>query len=273
MRFWNDDIHMVPPFLARRGRAAGSRGIPNGKDARDIAMEYCRAYADILRDPVTGLFWHDPKTIGSYQWGRGNGWAAAGYTKVMDVLEDDPEYAEDVEWLAKMLLSMSFTLKDNRNVVGTWNADVLNREKYDMPETSGSVFFVYMMAGMINRGRLPDDFIPVVQKAWHFLKLSVTDEGALMRVLPEQVLEKADQVECIKVGAEDLEIKGDQVKVTIKKLWSIQPDFPPDTGAKVQAVLPGRRLPETFTDREQGLISITNFPQDYHGDVFLFYKE
>jgi rhamnogalacturonyl hydrolase YesR len=306
MRFWNDDIHMVPPFLARRGRAAGSRGIPNGKDARDIAMEYCRAYADILRDPVTGLFWHDPKTIGSYQWGRGNGWAAAGYTKVMDVLEDDPEYAEDVEWLAKMLLSMSFTLKDNRNVVGTWNADVLNREKYDMPETSGSVFFVYMMAGMINRGRLPDDFIPVVQKAWHFLKLSVTDEGALMRVqpvgagpieedfetlsqtygvggfllaaaelsrMPEQVLEKADQVECIKVGAEDLEIKGDQVKVTIKKLWSIQPDFPPDTGAKVQAVLPGRRLPETFTDREQGLISITNFPQDYHGDVFLFYKE
>lgn len=307
MRFWNDDIHMVAPFLARRGSAAGSQGIPNGKDARKVAMEYCRAYADILRDPVTGLFWHDPRTIGLYQWGRGNGWAAAGYTKVIKALEDDPAYADDVEWLAEMLLSMAWTLKDNRNVVGTWNADVLNREKYKAPETSGTAFFVYMMAFMINEGRLSEDYIPVVQKAWQFLKLSVTDQGDLMRVqpvgggptdkdfelltqtygvggfllaaaemskLPEKALAEADQVGCIKLGVSDLEISGDKAGVEIEKLKSMRADFPADPTGRVQAVLRGRRLPPTFADTSgDGMISLTNFPLDYDGNIYMFYIE
>ncbi len=305
MRFWNDDIHMVAPFLAMRGRAAGSRGIPDGRDARGIAMEYCRAYADILRDPVTGLYWHDPKTIGLYQWGRGNGWAAAGYTKVMKILEEDPGYADDVEWLAERLLEMSFTLRDNRNIVGTWNADVLNREKYKAPETSGTAFFVYMMTYMINSGRLPDDYIPVVQKAWHFLKLSVTDDGDLMRVqpvgggpvdtdfemlsqtygvgglllaatemsrLPEKKLADADNIECVRLDTADMTVTADRAGVPIEKLRALSPDFPAELQGKVQAVLPGRRLPCTFAEAAgEGMISIANFPGDYKGYVYLFY--
>ncbi len=35
MRFWQDDVHMVAPFLAMRGRAAGSHRESPGGPAAD----------------------------------------------------------------------------------------------------------------------------------------------------------------------------------------------------------------------------------------------
>ena len=304
MLFWIDDTYMIPTFLATRGRAAGSKDIPNRKDGRAIAMEYLRAYDDVLYDRRTGLFWHDRKNIGKYMWGRGNGWAAASFYKVMKVMEQDPAYQKDAEWLRGRLVRMSKSLKENRNAVGTWNADIFNRKIYSAPETSGTVFFVYMMANMINDGYLPDEYIPVVQKAWHFLKLSVTDQGRLMRVqpvgdkpveinfemnsesfgvggfllaatamsrLPEQVLARADQVECIKLLAHDFAIKNSEAEIKIEKLRSQQPDFPTLTSGKVQAVFPGRVLPRTISDEEKKIIIVKDFPVNYQGSVYLFY--
>lgn len=186
MRFWNDDIHMVPPVLARRGRLVGSAGVPDGKDGRALAMEYLRAYADILQDKATGLYWHDRDSIGKYMWGRGNGWAAGGMVKVHEeLILSGPEWAADAAWIREQLVKMAATLKDNRNQFGTWNADVLNRAEYTEPETSGSAFFVYMLAYMVNRGYLPkDEYGPVVEKAWGFLADSVSADGHLNRTQP-----------------------------------------------------------------------------------------
>jgi len=184
MRFWQDDVHMVAPFLANRGRVVGNAGIPFGKDARELAVIYCRAYHDVLGDPDTGLYWHNPRAVGDYHWGRGNGWVAAGFYKTMKAIEDDPDYADDVEWLSERLVEMAETLKDNRNEHGTWNPDITDQENYPQPETSGSAFFTYMMTGMINDGRLGPEYKPVVEKAWAFLAGSVTENGDLTRVQP-----------------------------------------------------------------------------------------
>ena len=305
MRFWQDDVHMIAPFLAQRGRAAGSDGIPNGKDARQIAIEYCRAYADVLGDPATGLYWHNPRAKGLYHWSRGNGWVAVGYYKVMKALEEDTAYAEDAAWLQDQLIAMAPTLKDNRNAVGTWNADVLDREEYRAPETSGSAFFTYMIAGMINSGYLGDEYLPVAQKAWNFLRLSVTDEGELMRVqpagrgpiqldfemnsetygvggfllaavemskMPPAVLARADQVECIRLAPSELEFAPAGAMVSVAKLRNLRPDFPKDPAGRVQAVMAGQRLCPTVSDPASGIIGFCALPPDLDRDLFIFYQ-
>ncbi len=304
MRFWNDDLHMVPPFLARRGKIAGSAGIPDGKDGRDIAMEYCRAYSEVLEYPDTGLYWHDPRAIGDYQWGRGNGWVAAGHTKIYKALEEEKKYEKDRKWLADKLRKMASTLKKNRNITGTWNADVLDRETYDMPETSGSAFFVYMMAAMINHGELPaDEYLPVVRKAWHFLRLSVDRNGALMRVQPvgrgpvkrdfemnsetygvggfllaasevsrmgPEVWREADKTECVKVAAADWDVDESGARTELKRLREKAADFPQNAAGNVQAVIPGRRLPETRVAKGTLIVEGLGAPSPEF--IFVFYR-
>jgi len=305
MLFWIDDTYMIPTFLAARGQAAGNKDIPNKKDGRAIAMEYLRVYDDVLYDQKTGLYWHDRKNIGKFNWSRGDGWAAAGFYKVMKVMEQDPAYQKDAQWLRSRLVRMSLALKENRNPVGTWNADILNREVYSAPETSGTVFFVYMMANMINDGYLPDEYIPVVQKASHFLSLSVTDQGRLMRVqpvgdepvefdfemnsesfgvggfllaatamsrLPEPVLARADQVECVKLSSDDFAVKNNDAEIKIEKLRALRPDFPASAFGKVQAVFPGKVLPKTAPDEDKKIIVGSDFPVNYQGPVHLFYE-
>ncbi len=305
MLFWVDDLYMVPTFLAARGQAAGAYQIPNGKDARTISMEYAQAYTDILRDGQSGLFWHDRWNVGKYLWGRGNGWAVAAFYRILKVMESDPKYRADADWIDGLLVSMAKSLKDNRNTVGTWNTDIIARQTYWMPETSGSGLIVYMMANMIADGKLSPDYLPVVQKAWHFLKLSVSDDGRLMRVQPvgnkpvnidfennsesfgvgafllaatamsrlsPEVLAQADQVECVRLSVSELTLSRDQASVSPDKLRGINPDFP-EAYPKVQAVFPGKPLPKTRVDADGKQIIISGFPQNYRGNIYLFYEK
>lgn len=304
MRFWQDDIHMVTPFLAMRGRAAGSKGMPGGKDGRELAMIYCRAYHDVLGDPATGLYWHNPKAVGDYHWGRGNGWVAAGFYKVMKILEEDPAYADDAEWLRERLAEMMATLKDNRNEVGTWCPDIGNCEEYGQPETSGSAFFTYVMASMIADGYLGDEYVPVVQKAWNFLRLSVGDDGFLMRVqpvgrgpikddfenktetygigafllaatamsrLPEDVVENAGQAECVHFKSENLKNRTGEFSIFLDLVQEKDPGFPADFKS-VQLVVGGKPMPETLFDKEAKAIYSKGLGSRGPGDdVYLFY--
>ena len=76
--FWVDSYFMLPPFLA----AAGEYG---------EALRQIWGYADVLYDKGAGLFhhiWDDAagKFIRADFWGVGNGWAAAGLARVVDLL-------------------------------------------------------------------------------------------------------------------------------------------------------------------------------------------
>jgi unsaturated rhamnogalacturonyl hydrolase len=305
MRFWQDDMHMVPPFLAMRGRAAGSKGMPGKIDARDVAMIYCRAYWDILGDKDTGLYFHNRDALGEFHWGRGNGWVAAGHLKVMRVLEEDPAYSSDAAWLEERLLQMAAALKDNRNNVGTWNADVINREKYVMPETSGTSFFTYMMANMLNNGQLSEDYLPVVQKSWNFLRMSVQEDGTLMRVQPvgrgpiqddfemltetygvggfllsavemskmtDDVNAKSIKVECVEACINDISTRGADLVIPTDIIAAKAKGFPKNPEGKVQAVIPGARLPVTKVNINTGKIVLKDASTTRRNSIYIFYK-
>jgi len=77
-RIWVDSMYMAPPFLALAGE-------------REEAIRQLRGYRHILRDPATGLYRHiwdeDTKTFTRAAfWAVGNGWAAAGITRVIATL-------------------------------------------------------------------------------------------------------------------------------------------------------------------------------------------
>jgi rhamnogalacturonyl hydrolase YesR len=75
---WVDACYMAPPFLAVAGRP-------------DEAVRQLAGYRRTLRDPRTGAFFHiwdegKQRFQRGLLWGVGNGWAAAGMTRVIRAL-------------------------------------------------------------------------------------------------------------------------------------------------------------------------------------------
>jgi hypothetical protein len=203
-RYWQDDLYTLVPFLAMRGSTRD--GLPGDGLARDLAYEWIEAYASdhrksldsapdgdvpslfvprgpFLRDPATGLFFHDASTVsGASFWGRGNGWVALGLTRAERYLDrpyggsryvDVPDRAELRAWLSRM----AATLAHERNASGTWNADVLRRDVYTQAETSGSALFAYLLASGVEEGWLEPAYGPVAAHAFAALAREVDAEG------------------------------------------------------------------------------------------------
>lgn len=79
-RIWVDAFYMAPPFLAVAGRP-------------DEAVKQLEGYRETLRDPATGAYYHiwdedRQRFERKLLWGVGNGWAAAGMTRVIRALPD-----------------------------------------------------------------------------------------------------------------------------------------------------------------------------------------
>jgi len=78
--FWIDSMYMLPPYLA-------AAGYP------EEALRQIHGYRNALFDPQAGLFghrWDDEKQafIRKDFWGVGNGWAAAGIARTIDLLPE-----------------------------------------------------------------------------------------------------------------------------------------------------------------------------------------
>lgn len=79
-RIWVDSFYMGPPFLAVAGQP-------------EEAVKQIIGYRNIMRAPETGLYYHiwdEDLRIFTRKlfWGVGNGWAAAGMTRVIRALPD-----------------------------------------------------------------------------------------------------------------------------------------------------------------------------------------
>jgi hypothetical protein len=215
-RFWQDDLFMVLPWLAMRG-SSGS-GLPCETTARDLAYEWLEAHAfdhrkslngasdgdvpsrhcrrrsgwdraepitgRLLYDPLSGLWWHDPGDVGSSEyWCRGNGWVAAALARTQHFL-DVPyggsafERVVDRAEMRRLLAHQAARLKIERNSYGTWNGDIVRRDRYPLAESSGSALIVYMLATGVAEGWLDEPtYGPVLAKAFHALTLLVDAEG------------------------------------------------------------------------------------------------
>ena len=153
-RFWTDDLFMIG-FLQTRGALAAARAGETSAAALCLdraALQAVRYLHDLqLTDGrAEGLFYHAPDA--PQVWGRGNGWAAAGMTVVLDSLpEDSPRRAALLAGYRKMMAALLRWRRPN----GMWGQLVDVPRSWD--ESSATAIFTYAFIRGVRRGWLEAD--------------------------------------------------------------------------------------------------------------------
>ncbi|WP_103335627.1 glycoside hydrolase family 88 protein [Amycolatopsis sp. CA-126428] len=178
--YWNyvDALNMAMPSFARMSLIDHD---PSYLDAMD---QLFRSSEHKLFNEFTGLWYRDARFKGSgVFWSRGNGWALAALTKVLQVLPaDDPRRPEYLRVYKKMAATLALVQRRD----GFWNSDLLNPWDHGGPESSGTAFFTFglgwgITAGVLDAAR----FRPVVDKAWTALSTkSLQSDGKVGYVQP-----------------------------------------------------------------------------------------
>jgi unsaturated rhamnogalacturonyl hydrolase len=163
-RYWVDDMYMLPLVQLQAYRTTGDR-VYLDRSALTMA-----AYLDSLQQP-DGLFHHGPGT--PFNWGRGNGWIAAGMAELLRSMPaDHPRRARVMAGYTKM---MSALLR-HQAPEGLW------RQLVDKPETwletSGSGMFAFAMVTGVKEGWLDAaTYGPAARRAWLALVSRIDENG------------------------------------------------------------------------------------------------
>lgn len=161
--FWSDSLYMLPPFLAAIGEGEAAMLQLNGLEAA-------------LLDPASGLLahrWHDgeKRFLRADHWGGGQGWALAGYARLIDLL---PEYRPELIRRARALID---------HVLPWMREDGLFHDVIDDPstfvETNLSQMLCYTLCRGMNRGWLDESFSQTAERL-HNGALSRTDEHGIV---------------------------------------------------------------------------------------------
>jgi rhamnogalacturonyl hydrolase YesR len=158
--WWVDALHMAMPLYARLGGSARTEYVH-----RLYTWTKTREGGGGLWNPTKGLWWRDKKFVNrNVYWSRGNGWAIAALTKVLDALPaNDSHRAEYVADFRKMAAALAPVQRPD----GFWNVNLGNPNEFPGPETSGTAFFTYGLAWGVNKGVLDAaTYRPIAKKAW-----------------------------------------------------------------------------------------------------------
>jgi unsaturated rhamnogalacturonyl hydrolase len=181
--WWCDALFMAPPVLARMSVATGDKRYLDYMD-----KEWWETSAS-LYDPAEHLYFRDSRYFTQKQdngqklfWSRGNGWVMGAYAKVLEVMPKDyptrPKYIAQYKEMAKRVEAIQG--KD-----GLWRTGLLDPGAYDLPEVSGSAFFVYSLAWGINHGILDrGEYEPVVKRGWAGMLKYIYADGRLGSIQP-----------------------------------------------------------------------------------------
>ena len=152
-RYWVDDMYMLPLVQLQAYRATGERAYLD-RTARTMSV-----YLDSLQQP-DGLFHHGPGT--PFNWGRGNGWIAAGMAELLRSMPaDHPDRAPVLAGHRTMLAAL---LRDQAPE-GLWWQLVDKPESW--LETSGSGMFAFAMVTGVREGWLDAaTYGPAARRAW-----------------------------------------------------------------------------------------------------------
>lgn len=178
--YWNyvDALNMAMPSFARMSVIDHD---PSYVDAMD---QLFKSSEHKLYNEFTGLWYRDARFTGSgVFWSRGNGWALAALTKVLQVLPaNDPRRPEYLRVYKKMAFTLSLLQRRD----GFWNSDLLNPFDHGGPETSGTALFTFGIGWGVNAGILDASrYRPVVDKAWTALSTkSLQADGKVGYVQP-----------------------------------------------------------------------------------------
>lgn len=175
--WWCDALYMAPPLLSRLYTITGE------KDYIKFAHKEFMATYNHLYDKKEHLFYRDGRFLDKKNsegknifWSRGNGWVLAGLAEFLKNLpSDDKKYRPFYEQLFKDMCERIAELQESD---GYWRSDLLSKDIYPMPETSGTGLFTYAMMYGINSGLLDKDYyFPIVKKGWSAMVNAVDTEG------------------------------------------------------------------------------------------------
>lgn len=151
-RLWIDDMYMINFLQTQAFRATGEQ-VYLDRSAKEMVL-----YLDSLQND-NGMFYHS--ATAHFDWGRGNGWMAAGMAIVLKYL---PEAHKDYKRIMKGYRAMMKTLLKNQRESGLWGQLVTDQESWD--ETSGSAMFTYAFVEGVRNGWLPMKYGRAARKAW-----------------------------------------------------------------------------------------------------------
>jgi unsaturated rhamnogalacturonyl hydrolase len=152
-RMWIDDMFMITLVQVQAYRATGNHEYIN-RAAKEMVM-----YLDALQKD-NGLFYHAPEV--PYFWGRGDGWMAAGMSKLLLSLpKDNPDRPRILDGYRKMMAA----LLKNQDNNGMWHQ--LIDDPTAWPETSSTAMFTFAFITGVKEGWLDaDTYGPAARKAW-----------------------------------------------------------------------------------------------------------
>ena len=181
--WWCDALFMAPPVWARLYQATGEKAYLDYMD-REWWIT-----SKLLYDSEEHLYFRDASYLHKTEangsklfWSRGNGWVMAGLARVLEAMPQDyptrekyvgqyREMADRVAWL--------------QGADGLWRPGLLDADAYQLPEVSGSAFFIYSLAWGIDHGLLDRrQYLPVVQKGWAGLVSHIYMDGRLGCIQP-----------------------------------------------------------------------------------------
>lgn len=162
--WWVDALHMAMPIYARLTKLTG-RATYVDYGHQLYRWTKTREATNGLWHPARRLWWRDKNYANrNVYWSRGNGWALAALTKVLDVLPTTSPYR--AEYLADFR-ALAAQLAQVQRSDGFWNVNLGDPQNYPGPETSGTAFFTYGIAWGVNRGHLDrTTYRPVAQRGW-----------------------------------------------------------------------------------------------------------
>ena len=181
---WCDALFMAAPTLARLARATGDTAY-----LTLMNRMWWEAHA-YLYDPVERLYFRDasyfirsdgtgPRTPSGKKvfWGRGNGWALAGLTRVLQFLPG--EFADRPRYVA-LYREIAARIRDLEQNDGLWRSSLDDPEWFPAKESSCSALFCFSLAWGVNAGLIDRaSYVPVVERAWRGLEGCVDSSGRI----------------------------------------------------------------------------------------------
>lgn len=152
-RYWIDDMYMITVLQVQAYRAT------HNEKYLDRAAKEMVSYLDKLQEP-TGLFFHSNDV--PVNWGRGNGWVAAGMAELLSEL---PANNPDRARIMKGYRSMMAVLLQYQGKDGMWRQLIDHDEAW--AETSSTGMFAFAIIRGVKRGWLPQEtYGPAARRAW-----------------------------------------------------------------------------------------------------------
>jgi len=201
VRYWQDDLYMVVPWLAMYG--SSKEGLPANARARELAYEWIESYVYdhrpqlkeragfLLWDPEHALFHHAPENIGTDEfWGRGNGWALLALARAANYLDapySGTQYSTAItaNEIRALLVRAAEAIVQKRTPGGGWPSSLSKPLDCPMVETSATGLITAFLARGVNEGWLDrETYVPVILRAFALLMDRVDSGGYVSAIQP-----------------------------------------------------------------------------------------